>query len=204
MSRKAVVAAVSACVLALMVGCAKAPQQKIDAANAAVQKAQAAQADVYAAPEFQTAKAACDQALAEVAKQNKASALSRNYAAATKLLDEAIAAAGTAEAAVAAGKAKVKAEAEATLKQAEDLAAPVAKLVADAKKAKKDVTGVEAGLAEANTLVANAKADLAKGAEQGAKMSAAAAVGKFEAIKAEIPKLAKAGKATAKKAKKKA
>lgn len=75
--------------LTLIVGCAKAPQEKITAANAAIEAAKAVGADQYVAEKMQAAQDSLTAALAEIEGQNSKFALGRNYAKAARLLDAA-------------------------------------------------------------------------------------------------------------------
>jgi len=75
--------------LALVSGCAKAPQQAVDTAKTALEAAKQAEADRYLADEFKAAQDSLNAALAEIEAQNSKFALSRNYGKATNLLEAA-------------------------------------------------------------------------------------------------------------------
>jgi uncharacterized protein YpuA (DUF1002 family) len=75
--------------VALVGGCAKAPQQAVDAANAALEAAKKAEADRYLVDEFKAAQDSLNAALAEIEAQNSKFALTRSYGKATKLLEAA-------------------------------------------------------------------------------------------------------------------
>ncbi|MDZ7291639.1 MAG: DUF4398 domain-containing protein [candidate division KSB1 bacterium] len=145
--------------LALIAGCAKAPQETVDAAKAAMEAAKAAEADRYLADQFNAAKDSLDAALAEIEAQNSKFALTRNYDRAKALLDAALAAFNTAKDGVAAKKEQVKAEADTLMTQATAAVAEVKKLMAKAPRGKEgkevleqmktELSGVEASLTEA-------------------------------------------------------
>jgi hypothetical protein len=152
-------------VLALVAGCAKAPQQEIEAAKAALEAAKTAEADRYAADLYNAAKDSLDAALAEVEAQNAKFALTRNYGNAQKWLQSAVAAANAAVEAVAANKEQVRAEAQDLWNQAKAAVAEVKGLMAKAPKGKEgkevleqmqsEISGVENSLAEAETALNN-------------------------------------------------
>ena len=90
MLRKYVIFAIGLILLlALVSGCAKAPQQAVDAANAALEAAKSAEANRYLADEFKAAQDSLNAAMAEIEAQNSKFALTRSYGKATKLLEAA-------------------------------------------------------------------------------------------------------------------
>jgi hypothetical protein len=123
------VMAVSLVAAFLFLGCAKAPQQDIAAAKASVEAAQAMKADIFAADQYAAAKGFLDAAMAEVAMHNAKSPISRNYDNSIKMLKETAAAADAAKNAVAANKAKMVADAKASLAAAQSSAADVKKAI---------------------------------------------------------------------------
>ncbi|MDZ7344443.1 MAG: DUF4398 domain-containing protein [candidate division KSB1 bacterium] len=149
----------------LLVACAKAPQQEIEAAKAALEAAKTAEADRYAADLYNAAKDSLDAALAEVEAQNAKFALTRNFDKAQKWLQSAITAANAAKEAVAANKEQIRAEAQDLWNQAKAAVAEVKALMAKAPKGKEgkqvleqmqsEISGVEASLAEAETALNN-------------------------------------------------
>jgi len=98
--------------LVLASGCAKAPQQEVDAAKAALETARQAEADRYLADEFKAAQDSLNAAQAEIETQNSKFALTRNYNAAKNQLLAATNMANDLNAKVAAKKEEVKAQAE--------------------------------------------------------------------------------------------
>jgi hypothetical protein len=71
------------------VGCARAPEQTIDAAQSALEAAKGAEAQVYAKESYDKAEKAFADAMLEVNQQNEAFVLSRSYSKASEMLDEA-------------------------------------------------------------------------------------------------------------------
>lgn len=97
--------------LVLVSGCAKAPQQAVDDANAALAAAKQAEADRYLVDEFKAAQDSLNAAVAEIEAQNSKFALTRNYDKASKLLASATALANQITSQVDAKKEEVKAAA---------------------------------------------------------------------------------------------
>ncbi len=146
--------------LALLSGCAKAPQEAVDAAKAAVEAAKSAEADRYLADQFNAAQDSLNAAMAEIEAQNSKFALTRNYARAKTLLESATAAANAAKDGVAAKKEAVKAEAQDLTTKAQAAVEETKKLLAKAPKGKEgkevleqmqtELSGVEASITEAS------------------------------------------------------
>jgi hypothetical protein len=151
--------------MSMMIGCAKAPQQDIDAAKAALEAAKAAEADRYVPAQYNAVKDSVDTALAEVERQNSKFVLFRSYGKVQKKLQEALAAANAAKDGATVEKEKVKAEAQELLTQAQAAGEETKKLMKKAPRGKEgraaleaiqsDLTTAEAGLAEANTAMTN-------------------------------------------------
>lgn len=117
--RKNVVAGLLVLVVAfLAVGCAKPPQQELDAMKAALAAAEQAEAPKYAAADWDKAQQAVNAANAEVEAQNAKFALFRSYTKAKQLIADATAAANAAKEAGIAGKEKAKNEARAAIDDA--------------------------------------------------------------------------------------
>lgn len=98
-------------VAVLAVGCAKPPQQELDAMKAALAAAEQAEAPKYAPADWDRAQQAVNAANAEVEAQNAKFALFRSYTKAKQLIADATAAANAAKEAGIAGKEKAKNEA---------------------------------------------------------------------------------------------
>jgi len=92
------------------VGCAKPPQQEIDAAQAALAGAQQAEAPRYAAESWDRAQQAMNAVNAELEAQNAKFALFRSYTKAKQLIADATNAANEAVQAGQAGKERAKNE----------------------------------------------------------------------------------------------
>lgn len=151
--------------MALMVGCAKVPQQELDAAKAAMDAAKAAEADRYVPELFNAAKDSLNAATAEIEKQNSKFALFRSYKRAKDLVAKATAGANDAVAQAAVKKEEVKKEAEEILAQVAPAIENVKKLMKKAPRGKEgraaleamnsELAAVEASLAEVNTAMTN-------------------------------------------------
>jgi hypothetical protein len=146
--------------LALLSGCAKAPQETIDAAKMALEAAKTAEADRYIADQFNAAQDSLNAAMTEIEAQNSKFALTRNYDRAKALLESAISAANAAKDAVAAKKEEVKAEAQNLMAQAQTAVEQTKSLLAKAPKGKEgkevldqmqaELSGVESSISEAS------------------------------------------------------
>lgn len=176
-------------VLALiaLVGCAKPPQQQIDAAKASVAAATAAQADVYAVDSL---KAATDKAAAldaELAVQQ--SKFFKSYKVATQMTTELQQLADKAKADAVAGKEKAKADAAAAITAA-DAAVNTAR--EDLKKAPKgkgstaDVAAMTGDVDTAAKAIEDAKADVTAEKYFDAKTKAEGAKAGAEKVTADI------------------
>jgi hypothetical protein len=95
--------------LSLVLGCAKAPTEKVDAAKAALEQAKTAEADRYFADDFKALNDSLNVALVEIEKQNSRYSFSRKYSRAVALLDYSTAHAASLAEKTAARKAEVKA-----------------------------------------------------------------------------------------------
>ncbi len=175
--------------LALLAGCAKAPQETVDAAKAAVEAAKAAEADRYLADQFNAAQDSLNAAMAEIETQNSKFALTRSYDRAQAQLESAISAANAAKDGVAAKKEEVKAEAQSLLTSATAAVEETKKLMAKAPRGKEgkqaleqmqaELSGVESSLAEATNA-------LGAGDFLGARDKAKAAMDKATSLGQEL------------------
>ncbi len=151
--------------MALMLGCAKVPQQELDAAKAALDAAKAGEADRYAPEVYNAAKDSLNAALAEVEKQNSKFALFRSFKRVKDLVAKATTAANDAKDQAAVNKEKTRVEAEGLMAQAAPAVENVKKLMKKAPRGKEgkaaleaigsELAAVEASLAEANTAMTN-------------------------------------------------
>lgn len=175
--------------MTLIVGCAKAPQEKMDAAKAAIDAAIAAGADKYVAEKMQAAQDSLNAAMAEIEGQNSKFALGRNFGNAARLLDSVKSLADEAAGEVAVRKEEVKNEANAlwttsqtALKEAQVLLkkAPKGKEGKAALEAiQQELTALETSLNEVPNLMAGEDFVTARD-----KMSAA--MEKINSIKEEL------------------
>ena len=131
-------------VVAMLCSCAQPPTQEMDAAKAAIDKAISAGADKYATAELEAAKSALSQAEEKVT--------AKDYEAAKTLAIEAADKAAAAEAAIAAGKEKVKAEVDAMMPEAQKAFAALQKQVKLAKANKKAAEELKSTLPNAGNL----------------------------------------------------
>jgi len=170
-------------------GCAKVPQEKVDAAKMAVEEAKTAEANRYMTQEFNAAQDSLNAATAEIEKQNAKFALFRNYDKAAKELDAAKMIADEAKAKTAVRKQEVKKEAEDLLAQINVALEETKKLLKKAPRGKgekaavqmieSDLTAVETGLGEITNL-------LTAGDFLSAKEKAQASMNKVTSLKEEI------------------
>jgi hypothetical protein len=150
--------------MAGVAGCAKAPDAELAAAKKAVEEARAAEADKYAAGEFQLAQDGLDKAMEEIKRQNTANVLSRTYVQAKEMLVNVDVQAKAAVQNVAGRKLWVKGEVEGAVGQLKaslrEAKVGVAKAVGGKKKDPatealgEKVAAIEASIAEIDTLLA--------------------------------------------------
>ncbi len=165
LSKKSLVMSLALCALVAVIGCAKVPQEAVDAAKAALEAAKGLEADRYAADLFNAAQDTLEQAMAEIETQNGKFALTRSYAAAQGLLAAALNAANAAKDAAVVNKEKVKGEAQQLLTDAQAAVNASKELMKRAPRGKdtraaleamqNDMTAIENTLAEAATAMAN-------------------------------------------------
>jgi len=183
--------------LALLAGCAKAPTEKVNAAEAAVNDAKAAGAPTYLAEDYAKVEGMLVSAKQEISEQDAKMAFLRDYGKAEQLLASAQteAARVTAEAAKKKEEAKqvalqAQAAAAESVKKAQDLVAkaPVGKDRAAVQAIKADAQGLEMSLNEV-------KAAIDGGDYQGAQAKAKAIQEKSDLLVNEVEAaLAKVGK----------
>jgi len=122
----------------LAVGCAKPPQQELDAMKAAMQAAEQAEAPKYAAADWDKAQQAVNAANAEVEAQNAKFALFRSYTKAKQLIADATAAANAAKEAGTAGREKAKNEAREAIDAAKAALTTAQEALAALEKCKRE------------------------------------------------------------------
>jgi len=183
--------------LALLAGCAKAPTEKVNAAEAAVNDAKAAGAPTYLAEDYAKVEGMLVSAKQEISEQDAKMAFLRDYGKAEQLLasTQTEAARVTAESAKKKEEAKqvalqAQAAAAESVKKAQDLVAkaPVGKDRAAVQAIKADAQGLEMSLHEV-------KAAIDGGDYQGAQAKAKAIQEKSDLLVYEVEAaLAKVGK----------
>jgi hypothetical protein len=151
--------------LVLLAGCAKAPQELVDTAKAALDAAKAVEADRYVADQFNAAQDSLNAAMAEIEAQGSKFALTRNYGRATKLLEATVATANSAKDAAAAAKEQVRVEAQDLMTQAQAAVEEAKGLMAKAPRGKEgravleqmqsELAAVETSITEATTAMSN-------------------------------------------------
>jgi hypothetical protein len=120
-----------AALVLLVVGCAKAPEEPMNAARAALSEAEGAEAAAYASAELATARDALAAAQAEIEAQNGKFALFRTYTKAEELIAEASTRAQEAQEAAVAGKAAAREAAESAVQEAQDRVAQAQTLIVE-------------------------------------------------------------------------
>jgi len=174
--------------LVLLVGCSKAPTEKVSAAEQAVNDARAAGAPKYLPDEFAKLESSLMNAKQEIAEQDSKFGLMRDYEKAEQMLVSAQAEAGrlTAETGKKKGEAKAAAiqaqqAAQAAVKHAQELVAkaPVGKDRAAVEAIKADVEGLTSSLPEVQKAIDAQD-------YQAAQANAKAIQDKSQAVSAEI------------------
>ena len=176
-------------ILALLSGCAKAPQQVVDAANVALQAAEEARANLYVPDLYNAAKDSLTAAMDEINAQGSKFALTRNYGRAQQLLEAATKAANDAQAAVAAKKEEVKAEAQTLMAQAQTAVEETKNLLAKAPKGKEGkevLEQMQAELSGAETAITEATSAMDSGDFIGARDKVKAALEKANSLNQEL------------------
>jgi len=143
--------------------CQKYPQAEVDAANAAVEAAKAAQANLYVAPEFNALQDSLNTVLASVEKEK--SKLFKNYKDEVKKLTATSEMAKNVAANAVAKKEQMKQEVTATLDEIATLMASNKEMLAKAPKGKEgkaameaiqaDLTSIETQVGEVNNKFAS-------------------------------------------------
>jgi len=189
LSKNLLLTVVTVVLLMLVIGCAKPPQQELDAAKAVLTAAKDAEADRYMPAEFNAAQDSLNAAMTEIETQKSKFALTRNYGHAKQLLDAATKAATAAKDNVAAKKEEVKAEAEKLVADADAAMAEATALLKKAPKGKEGREALEAiqgELAAVETSMVDAKTQLANGDFLSARDKVSAGLQKINSIKEEL------------------
>jgi predicted small lipoprotein YifL len=187
MKNKILMGLAAIAMVAVLAGCGKKPQVEIDATNAAIAAAQAAEANVYLPAEF----AALNDSMnvintAITAKEGK---LFKNFKAEVAKLDALKTKATEVAGNVAAKKEEVKKQAETILTDIKTVVAENAKLVTKLPKGKEGAAVIEqikADLCNVDTAVADAQASFDKGTYMDALNKIKAAKEKADGLNTEI------------------
>jgi len=179
----------------LAVGCAKPPQQEIDAAKAALTAAEQSEAPKYAADAWDKAQQGMNAVNAELEAQNAKFALFRSYTKAKQLITDAQNAANAAKEAGIAGKEKAKNDAKASIDAAKaaldganTLMAAIEKCprAKRAKEVKKDLETVKGNLDGYKSQVADIDGKFAKEDFFGAKAAADTLKGQIDPVAKDL------------------
>jgi predicted nucleic acid-binding Zn-ribbon protein len=187
MKNKILMGLAAIAMVAVLAGCAKKPQVEIDATNAAIAAAQAAEANVYLPTEFaalQDSMNVINTAIA--AKEGK---MFKNFKPEIAKLDALKAKATEVAGNVAAKKDEVKKEADTILNDIKAVVAENAKLVTKLPKGKEGAAVIEqikADLGNVDTAVADAQASFDKGTYMDALNKIKAAKVKADGLNTEI------------------
>jgi hypothetical protein len=179
---------------ALFFGCAKPPQAEIDAAKAAIDKAKADGAEMFAETEMTAAQEALKAALAEVDKQKDK--LFPDYVEARKLLADAIIQAGEAKVNALPGREKARTEAEEALARADAVIKDVKELLARKSRGRRKsekIKTLKDELAEASGSADEVRRTLKEGDYVGARADAVTALMKAQEVKDKLVPRAKKG-----------
>ena len=165
------VVAAAVCLAGIIAGCAKAPEQELAEAKAALQAAQAVEADKYLASRYNQAVKALESAESEINKQNAAFILNRKYSEAVRLLNATTSIAAELKADAAGAKEAMKAEVEAALPAAQSGIEELRKEIKRAPRSKvKDILASMAeNLTAADSSLVQAAAEIAAGNYVGAQ-----------------------------------
>ncbi len=172
-----------------LLACAKPPQTEIDGANAALQDAKNAEAEIYAPESLKAAEDALSQMQAELDAQQGKFALFRTYEKAKELANAAVEASKKAVDDANAKKEQVKAEVETKLGEAATALAEAQDLMKKAPKGKgtkEDLAALEADLGTVQPTIDEAKAAFDNGKYMDAKNKLEEAISKANSVKDAI------------------
>lgn len=175
--------------MVVLLGCAKAPQQEVDAAKAALEAAKAAEVDLYLTDQYNAAHDSLNVALTEIETQNSKSSFSRNYTKAKSLLAFSTNTLNTLIPQVDSTKALVKAEVETLLVNAQAELAATKALISVAPKGKEGKAALEAiqsELTTCETSLSEVSGVVEKGDFVSARDQVNATIEKMVALKAEV------------------
>jgi hypothetical protein len=173
--------------IVLLVSCGKVPQAQIDAANAAIEAAKAAEADIYLPDQFAAVQDSMNAVMADIETQK--GKLFKKFGTVKLKLDDVISLANQAAAGVAAKKEEVSKEAEALLNDINAVIAENTKLIPRLPRGKEGAAVIEqikADLSNVNSAVTEAQGAYDKGAFMDALNKIKAAKAKADGLNSEI------------------
>ena len=173
--------------VAILAGCGKKPQVEIDATNAAIEAAKAAEADVYLPDEFAAVQDSMNAILADIEAQE--GKMFKNYGDATENLASVQALANEVASKVDGKKEEVKAEAETLMNEIETVLTENNRLVARLPRGKEGVAVIEqikTDLSNVDASVAEAKTAYESGAFMDAYNKLQSAKTKADELNAEM------------------
>jgi hypothetical protein len=187
MKNKVLMGFATIAMVVVLVSCGKVPQAQIDATNAAIEAAKAAEANVYLPAEFAAVQDSMNAVLANIELQK--GKLFKKFGTAKVKLDEVLALANKAAAGVAAKKEEVKKEAGALLNDIKAVVEQNTKLIPKLPRGKEGAAVIEqikADLANVNSAVTEAQGAFDKGGFMDALNKIKAAKAKADGLNAEI------------------
>jgi hypothetical protein len=187
MKNKVLMGLAAIAMVAFLSSCGKVPQTEIDATNAAIAAAQAAEANVYVPAEFTALQDSMNAINAAVEAQK--SKLFKKFGPIKENLAKTLTLANTVAADAATKKDQVKKEAEGLLNDIKAVIDENGKLITKAPKGKEGAAVIEqikADMATINTSVADAQALYDKGSYMDALNKIKAAKEKADGINAEL------------------
>ena len=187
MKNKVLMGFAAIAMVVVLVSCGKVPQAQIDATNAAIEAAKAAEANVYLPAEFAAVQDSMNAVLADIELQK--GKLFKKFGTAKTKLDEVLALANQTAAGVAAKKEEVKKEAGALLNDIKAVIEQNTKLIPKLPRGKEGAAVIEqikADLANVNSAVTDAQGAFDKGAFMDALNKIKAAKAKADGLNAEI------------------
>lgn len=169
---------------AFLVGCSEPPQQELNAAKEAIEKAKEAGAEAYAPSQLQAAQVSYELALKEISVETRKLPFLRKYDKIIETLQSTASAAQSAQKAVETTKKRINGEAQDLITQTKIIIDSLDTLLRTAEKKKKEVGTLPADLDSIRISAMNASTALGTGDLFMAKEKAMEAHGKALATKA--------------------
>ena len=187
MKNKVLIGFAAIAMVVILASCGKVPQAQIDATNAAIEAAKAAEANVYLPAEFAAVQDSMNAVLANIELQK--GKLFKKFGTAKTKLDEVLALANQTAAGVAAKKEEVKKEAGALLNDIKAVIEQNTKLIPKLPRGKEGaavIAQINADLDNVKSAVTEAQGAFDKGAFMDALNKIKAAKAKADGLNAEI------------------